>query len=175
MAQIRGYIAASLDGYVATPDGGVDWLKPFQGYDYGYDRFTAEIGTVAMGRVTYDHALGFGVGWPYPGKRGIVVTSRPLESPPEGVEAWRDGVAALVPRLRAAQGGDVWIVGGPALQSAFIELGALDRLELFVVPVLLGDGVPLFAKSGRRHALTLTAAESLPGGMVRLDYRFGAA
>ncbi len=100
MVAIRGFIAASLDGYIAASDGGIEWLKPFEKFDYGYDRFIAEIATVVMGRKTYDQLPALGVGWPYPGKPGIVVTSRPLASPPQGVVAWRDGVKSLIAHLR---------------------------------------------------------------------------
>jgi len=168
--RIRGYIAASLDGFIATPDGGIGWLDRYQDVDYGYEAFLAEIGTVVLGRATYDQALGFGTGWPYPGRRGLVVTSRPLPSPPEGVTAWRDGVAALIDHLRRASDRDVWVVGGARLQRAFLDAGALDRLDLFVIPELLGDGVPLFPRSDRRHRLQLEDARPLPRGMVRLSY-----
>lgn len=174
MAMIRGFIAASLDGYVADKDGGVDWLKPFEAVDYGYDAFIAQIGTVVMGRTTFDQIPSFGVGWPYAGKRGIVVTSRDLESPYDGVEAWRAGVEALIPRLRAQDDGDAWIVGGAALQSAFIAAGAMDQLSLFIVPVTLGDGVPLFPKHDRgANRLQLLDVAALDRGMVRLNYALG--
>ena len=84
-SRIRLYIATSLDGYIATPDGDVAWLEPFHAGDYGYDDFLKGIGTLVMGRTTFDQVLGFGA-WPYAGKRAIVLTSRPVETPPEGAE-----------------------------------------------------------------------------------------
>jgi dihydrofolate reductase len=169
---IRGFIAASIDGYVADASGNVDFLKPFEALDYGYGTFIESIGTVVLGRTTYDQIPSFGVGWPYPGKHGFVVTSRPLEQVYEGVEAWTQGVAALADRLRAMPG-DSWVVGGARLQAAFLEMGALDRLELFVVPVILGDGVPLFQRGlTTPRTPRLLASEGLDKGMVKLDYAF---
>lgn len=173
MGAIRGYIAASLDGHVADAAGGVDWLKPWEGVDYGYDAFIAEIGAVVMGRTTYAQIPSFGVGWPYPGKRGVVV-SRSAGLPEfEGVEIWPHGLEGLPERLRALPGGDVWVVGGARLQAGLIAAGALDRLEVFVVPVLLGAGVKLFPEGtvGPRR-IELAAASEAGGGLARLDYRF---
>lgn len=169
---IRGYMAASLDGFIADPDGGVEWLKPFEKVEYGFREFFAEIGTAVFGRATYEQSLGFPGPWTFAGKQCLVVTSQPLADPPPGVEAWQQGVGeGLVRRLQAAEGGDAWIVGGARLQGALFDLDAIDRFELFVIPVLLGDGVPMFPKSARRHRFDLTSARSLPEGMLYLDYR----
>ena len=170
MATIRGFIAASVDGYIADKDGKIDWLKPFERVDYGYDDFIATIGTVVLGRTTYDQIASFGIGWPYAGKRGFIVTSKAISDPPERVEAWQDGVENLVPVLRAIDDGDIWIVGGAQLHSTFLAAGELDRLELFLIPVLLGDGVPLFSSGETNCRLSLNGARSLGSGMVRLDY-----
>ncbi len=171
MTVIRGYMAASADGYIADRDGGVGWLDPFNGLDYGYTAFIAQIRTVVMGRATYDQARGFGPDWVYAGKRGIVVTSSSLHDAPADVTAWHDDLPGLAAHLRALDDGDVWIVGGSQLQSALIEIGALDRLELFYMPVLLGNGVPLFRAGKDIRALQLEAAEPFENGVVRLDYR----
>ncbi len=169
MANIRGYIAVSLDGYIADAKGGVAWLDAFQSVDYGFDQFFAEIRTVVLGRTTYDQVLGFG--WPYAGRRGFVVTSRSLGRPPEGVEAWGRGVGALIGHLRELDDGDAWIVGGAALQQAILEAGAIDRLDLFIMPVTLGHGVPLFPKTAHRLGFDLVESASLPASIIRLTYR----
>ncbi|MDQ0348275.1 dihydrofolate reductase family protein [Ancylobacter vacuolatus] len=171
MNRFRGFIAASLDGYIADREGGLDWLAPFDDVDSGYGAFIAEIGTVVMGRTTYEAVAAMPGGWLYAGKRGIIVTSRPFADAPPGVEAWQDGLPALIAHLRESAGAAVWVVGGGGLQAAFIAAGALDRLDLFVIPVLLGGGVPLFPPEltpARR--LTLEATESYANGMVRLRY-----
>jgi dihydrofolate reductase len=165
-------MAASADGFIADADGGVDWLMRFQSVDAGYDAFIAGIGTVIFGRATFDQTRGFSGDWAFADKRSIVVTSRPIDDPPKGVEPWTVGVGALIEKIRADRGedGDAWVIGGAALQAAFIAAGALDTLDLFVVPVLLGDGVRMFPRSQISRLLALTSVEALGRGMVRLSY-----
>ncbi len=167
--RFRLYIAVSVDGFIATPHGGVAWLEPFPAEDVGYQQFFASIGTLVMGRATYDRALGFGT-WPYEGKRTIVLTSRPIEAPPPGVEAWRGDITALTADLRAAGGGDVWLVGGGRAARPFLDRDLVDRLELYVIPVLLGDGIPLFERSRHQARLQLEEATPYPNGIVALTY-----
>lgn len=171
MAQIRGMMASTLDGYAADSDGGVGFLDPFHDVDWGWSSFIAEIGTVVMGRKTYDHIWHLTPDWPYPGISGIVLghPAPPLRGP---VTTTTD-LAALIPRLQSLDR-DVWVVGGPALQSDFIARGALDRLQLCILPVLLGHGIRTFPASPtpprqpRLHGIT-----QLPKGMLLADYRFG--
>jgi len=175
MARIRGFIASSLDGFIATRDGKLDWLTKYDDMDFGevgYDRFIAPIRTIVMGRATYDWILA-NADWPCAERRSIVVTSRPLPQPPAGVEVWSRGVDGLVAHLRARDDGDVWMAGGGALQMAFIERGGLDELDLTIVPELIGGGVPLFPPTGIRLSPQLVAVTLLPRGVVHLRYRFG--
>ena len=178
MAQIRGYIGASLDGYIAGPGGSLDWLTRYDGIDagrYSYDRFIAGIRTVVMGRATYDAIAGMKVDWPYAGQRGIIVTSQPLDAPPVPLQVWTTGIDALAAHLRGLDDGDVWIVGGGCLQQALIERGALDSLILFIVPEILGGGTSLFPPNGFARSVRL-AASGTPGGQcVCLEYDFTAA
>ena len=174
MARLRGMMASSLDGFAAEAGGGVGFLDDFDGVDWGYDAFIAGIGTVVMGRRTYEHMLDLAPDWPYPGKRGIVV-SRSLTGPLRGdAEVWSGELPDLVAKLRDRADGDVWIVGGPMLQSALIAMGALDRLELCIVPCILGTGIRTFPPSaaGPRQP-ELTAVKEYRKGLVILDYRFG--
>jgi dihydrofolate reductase len=171
MATIRGWIGASLDSYIATPDEGLEWLTRHDAADMGYDAFIAGIRTVVMGRATYDWIERSHYPWLYDGKRTIVVTSRPIETPKGPLETWSD-VDALVAHLRALDDGDVWMIGGGKLQQAFIERGALDRLEIFIVPEIIGGGYPLFPPNGFARSVTLRAGNVLRDGIVHLDYEF---
>jgi dihydrofolate reductase len=181
MTLIRGYMAMSLDGYIADVDGGYGFLGRYDGVDYGFGGFFGEIGTCVFGRATWDqaaatpNALSF-----FKGARPVVVTSRPLAEAPADVgpvEVWDRGVGPdLVAHLRAATGGDVWIVGGGKLQSAFFTMDAIDRLEACIIPVLLGDGIPMFPKAAPRERwLELTDIRRFDLGGVILDYRRPAA
>jgi dihydrofolate reductase len=168
-------MAVSLDGYVADAHGEVGWLDAWVGQDFGFDVFLAGVGPLVMRRRTCEQSRGFG-DRPYAGHPCRVVTSSPLLDPPEQVEAWTHGVGALAERLRAERGADCRVVGGPQLQCAFIEGGALDRLELYVMPVLLGQGLRLFPEGCRgRGRLYLAAAQRLAGEVVRLDCRMESA
>lgn len=174
MGAIRGMMAASLDGFAADASGGVGWLAAFEGVDWGYEAFIGGIGTVVMGRLTYTHMLDLTPDWPYLSKRAIVV-GRGLRPPLRGgAEVWPGDLPALAAHLRADLA-DAWIVGGPMLQGAFLAMGALDRLELCVVPRLLGHGVPVFPPGPvPPRQPRLQSARALPMGMVMLDYAFEA-
>jgi dihydrofolate reductase len=169
--RLRVYIAASVDGYIADPKGGVDWLDPYAAEDFGYATFFRGIRSVVMGRRSYEQVLGFGA-WPYAGKRCTVLTRRPPPGKaPEGVAFRKARPAALAAELRGASQGDVWIMGGAETIAGFLGAGCIDSLELFVIPVLLGDGVPLFPRRAATRPLTLRGTRAYPAGVVRMTYR----
>jgi dihydrofolate reductase len=173
MARIVGYIASSLDGFIVDAEGSLKWLyeSAVELGEHHYDHFIAKIATVVMGRATYDWLQKEGVDSPYPDQRTIVVTSRPLSAPP-GIEVWNRGVDPLVAELRRLDTGDVWMVGGGRLQMAFIERGALDEIEIYLMPRLIGGGAPLFPPAGISASPKLLSAKALGGGGVRLHYAF---
>src|ERR1035438_4314855 len=144
---VRSRMGASADGFVAAPDG-VPTLAIMPGFvpavSYGHPGFTQGRGEVAMGRTTFLPALG-APRRPWPGLQVYVLTSRPLPaSTPGHVIAAHDGPAALAAQLRSRRSdGDVHLVGGPRTIRTFREPGMLDRLEIIILPILLGDGIPL--------------------------------
>ncbi|MBU8544702.1 MULTISPECIES: dihydrofolate reductase family protein [Roseomonadaceae] len=145
MTLFHCHIAMSLDGMIARADGGVDWLE--QGAPppeaFGFTAFYDRVETILMGRTTYEAARRMGE-WPYAGKPVLVVTSRPLADAPPGVETRPGDLPALVAELRQRGLGLVWVEGGGQLLRGMLAIGALDRLEMAVIPVVLGDGIPLF-------------------------------
>lgn len=169
----------SVDGFVATPDGRPALLSMpdfVPGESYGHQEFSAQCAAVVMGRTTFEPALG-APRWPWPGKEVNVLTSRalPPESAAQGAVAATDGPAALLERLRAADlDGDVQLLGGPRTIQAFRALGAIDRLELIVLPILLGDGLPLFPSGGSPLPLRLLDRRVFPDGAVELDYELNS-
>jgi dihydrofolate reductase len=174
MAKIKGYIAASMDGYIADADGQLDWLFKYDDMNFGehdYRAFAQSIRTVVMGRGTYDFIANEIRPWAYGGKRVIVVTSHAIEAPRGELETRHD-IDALIAELRSLGDGDVWMLGGGKLQMAFIERGALDEIEIFVIPELLGGGTPLFPATGVRRSPTLIDAKPLDRGCVYLRYAF---
>lgn len=174
MARIRGYIAASLDGFIAGEADDMAWLGAYDGMDLGahdFAEFLNGIRTLVMGRATYDFVANCGYPWPYGGKRVFVVTSTPIEHPAGALETCRD-VDALIRRLRGLEDGDVWVVGGGRLQMAFLERGALDEIEIYLMPELIGGGAPLFPTSGFKAGARLVSAKAMDRSCVRLHYAF---
>lgn len=174
MARILGYIASSLDGFIADEQDSLDWLFKYDDMDLGehdYRNFVKSIRTVVMGRATYDWLVSADAPWAYDDQRAIVVTSRPIENLKGRVET-RSDIDSLVVELRNLNDGNVWMLGGGQLQMAFLERGALDELEIFVMPELLGGGTPLFPATGFQASPELISAKPLSKGCVRLHYRF---
>jgi dihydrofolate reductase len=167
MPKIRLYIATSLDGFIAEPDGGVGWL--FTDGDYGYTAFFDSIEALIMGRRTYEQVLGFGE-WPYGEKPTYVFTrSAPGDEHPH-VEFVSSDVGTFVDELRQRLRRDIWLVGGAALVSTFRKLGLIDEYILSVHPVLLGDGILLFERPQPREGLRLQEVSSFESGLVQLRY-----
>lgn len=168
MARIRLWVAASVDGFIAAPGGGLGWLKPFETIDYGFADFLADISTLVMGRATYEQVRGTGK-WPYPGRRTVVVTSRSMDTAPDEVEPWLGDIAQLAAELKAAEG-DVWVMGGAKAIRAFLDVGAVERIQVLLMPVLLGGGIPLFLPAIHPMPLLLLTTRRYENGVVQLDY-----
>lgn len=171
--RFRAYLAVSLDGYIADSDGGVDWLNPYFSAEVDFPAFLRTIGITVMGRTTFDWSVAHGHGAGGFG-RAVVLTHRPIEDAPAGLERYAGDIRALAERLRselAGTGKDVWLMGGGKAILAFHELGLVDRWELGVIPVLLGRGVPLFPASTRGlNGLSLVESRALSNGIVALTY-----
>src|SRR6266581_1670422 len=129
------FVGVSLDGFLARPDGELDWLEPFEGVEHGYRAFIDSFDSVVMGRNTYEfvlHMLGSGLPWPYQGKRCVVMTHRAVEGRNQE-RAFAGEPAALLDQLAAEGARHVYVDGGVVIRS-FLALGLLDRLTLSVVP-----------------------------------------
>lgn len=174
MARIVGYIASSLDGFIATSDENLDWLTNQPNLDLGehdYKSFIDTIGTVVMGRATYDWVARYPGAWEYDGKRVIVVTSRPIDKPKGKLETRAD-VPSLITELRGLDDGNVWMLGGGRLQMTFMQHGALDEIEIYFMSEIIGGGIPLFPPTGLRTTPRLISAKALGKECARLHYRF---
>ena len=191
---IRTHLGVSLDGFVATPDGLPAWdaIPAFGPGTHGHAELMAECGAVVVGRTSFDQGFEDWLpNWPWPDKQVYVLTSRPLpRNVPAGVVASTGGPVGLVGQLRTAGlTRDAQVLGGPRTVQALLEVGAIDRLGLVVLPVLLGTGIPLFpieittfsrdawmasqaAPSGAasRPLLRLDRQRAFPDGAVELVY-----
>lgn len=169
MGQIILYVAASLDGFIADADGGVDWLSQEDENDYGYYEFYAEVEALAMGRRTYDQVLGFGE-WPYPGKTTYVFTSHPPAEGPAGVSFVETSPVDFAQSVAADCSGTVWLVGGGNLVEQFRQEQLIDEYRVFVIPIILGEGRPLSEGAGGHTHLSLAATRVYDSGVVELRY-----
>ncbi len=174
LARTQFFGAASLDGFIATPDGGIDWLRSYDdaGRDL-YEDFIAGVGALAMGAATYDSLLEQlgSAAWPYEEQPTWVFTHRRLEAPEGADVRFVEGPVSEAHAEMRAAAGDAQRMGGGRRRPAqpVRGRGAGARLGLTVVPVVLGAGVPLFPRAVR-GALELTGTSQVGGGLVELRY-----
>lgn len=171
MLQIIYYVAASLDGFIATPDGSVEWLASFEnsGEDYGYREFLDSVDALIMGSRTYEQVIGFDVPWPYADRPTWVVTHRDLESRP-GVTLTSDPPAVVAAELERRGHERVWLVGGGALAQAFRQERLVTGYIVSLMPVILGEGIRLFGAAGEAESLRLVETILYDSGAVQLHY-----
>jgi dihydrofolate reductase len=174
--KIIAYLAVSADGYIARPGGDVEWLnrRPHT-IDYGYAKFYASVDTVLLGRGTYDWAVRYmrkHPGTPVFDTRmpHYVFTKRPPKRALPGVQFTSQSARVAARRLRAARGKNIWMMGGGQLIASFLDAGEIDEFDLHVIPVLIGEGIPLIAPQHRDVELRLIAARTYADGVVRLRY-----
>jgi dihydrofolate reductase len=153
-------VAVSLDGFIATPDGGIGWLKPFEntGEDYGYGEFYASVEAVLMGRKTYEQSLQFPE-WPYAGKPYWVFSKSNGNTP-----------SSVVKEMRARGLRRAWLVGGGKLAAAFRAEGLITEYIVSIIPVLLGSGIPLFDGPAPAEDLKLLGSKTYESGIVQMRY-----
>jgi len=171
------YIATSADGYIARPDGDVEWLnrRP-RTVDYGMRQFYSTIDTILWGRKTYDWLLS------YYKKRGktkglfdaklanYVFSRKPPPRAVPGATFVSEPVKTFAQRLRATPGKQIWMMGGGGLIASFLDAGEIDEFDIHVIPVLIGEGIPLVAPRHRDVPLRLLSSRKYPDGVVRLRY-----
>lgn len=175
--RIIAYLATSADGYIARPDGDVEWLnrRP-DNVDYGMKKFYASIDTILWGRKTYDwlvnyfRARGKTTGLFDTKVVNYVFSRKPPKRPAEGVEFVTQPVKSFAKRLRATPGKHIWMMGGAGLIASFLDAGELDEFDIHVIPVLIGKGIPLVAPRHRDIALRLLGSKQYRDGVVRLRY-----
>jgi dihydrofolate reductase len=168
MRQICYSVAMSLDAYVAGPNGEYDWIT--MDPDIDFRALFARFDTLLMGRRTFEVAAAQGGGGAMPGTKTVVVsrTLRPQDHP--GVTIIADDLGGAVSRLRAEPGKDIWLFGGGVLFRSLLDLRLVDTVEVAVIPVLLGGGVPFLPPRAERANLRLLGNKSYKTGIVALEY-----
>jgi dihydrofolate reductase len=170
--KVSVYIATSLDGFIARRNGDIDWLSGGQGgEDYGYAAFMSTVDQIVMGRNTYEKVLTFG-SWPYE-KKVLVLTSRDLVIPEElseKVKASNLSPSDLLHQLEIQGVRHIYLDGGVTIQR-FVREGLVDEMTITSIPVLIGEGLPLFGPLDQDVRLELLDSRSFPNGFVQNQYR----
>ncbi|MBF2097605.1 MAG: dihydrofolate reductase [Gloeomargaritaceae cyanobacterium C42_A2020_066] len=171
MRTLRLFIATSLDGFIAGPNGEIDWL--FTDQDYGYAAFYATVDTLLMGRHTYEQILKLG-DYPYPGRPAYVFSSQLVGRIDPHVTFIHEGWVDWIRTLKQAPGQTIWLVGGGQLIHLCLEHGLIDEIILSIHPLLLGVGIPLAA--GRLSdplgwQLVPNSVQTFSTGLLQATYR----
>src|SRR5713226_6656373 len=169
------FIGTSLDGFIARPNGDLDFLPEGGGEPHGYNEFIASVDAIVLGRKSFEKVLTFEP-WPYGNKRVVVLSSRPVD-----LTAVRGGVveqmtgtpAEVVSQLAATGAHHLYIDGGITIQR-FLRAGLIHRLIITRVPVLIGEGVPLFGALPHDIRLRHVATRHFPSGLVQSEYHIAA-
>jgi len=182
VSRTQYYCAASLDGFIAESDDSIEWLAGYRGsYDGpdaepggrgSYERFYEGVGALVMGSATYSFVIDELTEWPYRGKPAWVLTGRNLPAPDgEDVRIGKADVGDLhAEMLQAANDRNLWVVGGGNVASQFADAGLLDDVIVTVVPVVLGEGKPLFDRRLPGGPMQLEGTRIFDSGMVELRY-----
>ena len=168
------HIATSADGYIARPDGDLEWLtsRPAPKGFYGMGAFEKSIDTKLLGRKTYEESLRLGARFDSKKSRHVVFSRHaPPADAPSGVEFVNDAIGPFVSRLREQPGKDIWLMGGGEIIASFLDAQAVDEFVISVTPVFIGDGIPLIARRHRHVPLDLYSIDRFEDGVVQLHYR----
>jgi dihydrofolate reductase len=170
-------VAVSADGFIARPDGAVDWLdRPVPKGHYGMGAFYKSI---LWGRKTYEMALSFqekgvaGSAFDTSVKNHVFTRTLPPSTAPKGLEFVNEPVKAFAAGLRANKGKDIWMMGGAGIIASFLDEGEIDEFILAVIPTLIGEGIPLLAPRHRTVPLKLISTTKFADGVVNLHYAVG--
>jgi dihydrofolate reductase len=167
-------IAMSADGYIARADGDVSWLdRPQPKGQYGMGAFMKSIDTILWGRKTYAKGIEMGMkAGGFGPKVKHYVFSRELHGPLlQGFELVREPIKPFAQRLRAQPGKDIWMMGGGEIIGLFLDEGEIDEFSIHVIPIFIGDGIPLIKAQQRSIPLKLLSTKKFPDGVVHLHYR----
>lgn len=165
------YIAQSLDGYIATESGRLEWLDTVaaEGEDYGYNKFVATVDTVIIGRKTYDKVMSFGIEFPHKGRKTFVL-SRSLSGKTDDVLFYNGDVSSLINEIRQSPGMNIYVDGGSELVLEILKNDLIDRFIISIIPVMLGSGIRLFQSGFSQMNVSLDDCLKFPSGLVQLHY-----
>ncbi len=166
------HIGTSADGYIARPDGDLEWLtsRPAPKGFYGMDAFMKSVDTKVLGRKTFEMSLRLGAKFDSKDQTIVFSHQPPPPDAPSSVEFVSEAIGPYVSRLREQSGKDIWLMGGGEIIASFLDAQAIDQFVISVAPVFIGDGIPLIARRHRHVPLELQSVERFEDGLVQLHY-----
>lgn len=174
MRKIKLYIATSLNGKIARLDGSVDWLESIPNpdkTDYGYAEFYDSVDTTIQGNNTYKQIISWGIDFPYTGKKNYVFTKNQVLKNDENVEFISTNHIEFIKELKKQKGKDIWLIGGGKINTLFLNEGLIDEIYIFIMPIILSDGVEVFEGFLKETHLELIHSKSYPTGASELIYK----
>ncbi len=166
------FSAMSLDGFIAKPNGDIDWLFDIPNLDktdHGYSSFYQKIDTTIIGRKTYEKIINRRDQFPYPDKKNYVF-SKTLNESTKYVDFISDDIIQFIKKIKQSPGKDIWIVGGGEINSVLLENDLVDKLQIQVFPILLNKGIPLSSCNLSEIRLKYMSTEVFPSGVVDMIY-----
>lgn len=174
MRKVKLYIAISLNGKIAKLDGSVEWLESIpnpEKIDHGYSKFYESIDTTIQGNNTYKQILSWGIDFPYADKTNYVFTKQNGLNNTEYVEYVSENHVEFVKHFKKQKGKDIWLIGGGKLNTLFLNENLIDEIQVFVIPIVLTEGIDLFENLPKETRLTLIESKSYSTGTVELNYK----
>ncbi len=167
------YIAMSLDGFIAKPDGDISFLSLVEqeGEDYGYSEFIESVDTVILGRKTYDKIISMGFDLPY-GDRKVFVLTRTPKPDSGNIQFYSGSLPDLISTLKNQEGKHIYCDGGAETVHQLLQEDLIDELIISIIPVFLGDGIRLFESAFSEKRLQLVKSTAFEKGLVQLHYYF---
>ena len=173
MRKLKLYIAMSLNGKIAKSDGSVDWLESIpkpEDSDYGYTEFYKSIDTTIQGYSTYKQVLDWGIDFPYADKKNFVLTRKQDLKPTKHVEFISEDPIAFIKALKAQNGKDIWLIGGGQINTMLLNENLIDGIQLFIMPIIIQNGIELFAGLPKETHLKLKDTKTYSSGAVQQTY-----
>lgn len=173
-ANVKMYIAASLNSRIADKEGGVGWLDDIphpEGEDYGYATFYEAIGTTIMGYATYAQLKSWDIPFPYKDKKNYVITRKKSLPTDENVEFITKRHIEAVHKLKTKSAKDIWLIGGGKVNTLLLNAGLVDEIIVHLMPLVLDKGIELFEDMPDQTQLLLLSTRSYDSGVVELRYK----
>lgn len=173
MRKIKLYIAASIDGYIADIEGGLDWLSEYpitSELNYGYDEFFDSVDTVILGGRTYRDILNMDVIYPYKDKISYIITRNKTNNPKENIHFISENITETVSELKKQEGKAIWLVGGGEIIAMLLDNDLIDEMIITTIPMILGSGIPLFPNTSKESAWQLQNTHSYCNNVLQVEY-----